>query len=94
MPTSENIIYALAGLAAGGVLGVWRGTYLGKLLAKIETYMSKEKNAVESDAAHVAAIFREVKIVLQEFDAKAKADAANLKVDATKVVETVEKVVN
>lgn len=92
MPTTENIIYALVGLAAGGILGVWGGTYLGRLLTKIEAYVTKEKNAVEADAAHVSALFREVKILYQEFDAKAKADVAVIKADTAKIVETVEKV--
>ena len=92
MPTTENIIYALVGLTAGGILGVWGGTYLGRLLTKIEAYVTKEKNAVEADAAHVSALFREVKILYQEFDAKAKADVAVIKADTAKIVETVEKV--
>ena len=92
MPSSDNLIYALAGLAAGGILGVWGGTYLGRLLAKLEAYVAKEKNAVEADAAHVSALFREVKVLYQELDAKAKADVAAIKTDTAKIVETVEKV--
>jgi hypothetical protein len=85
--TLENLIYALVGLAVGGVFGVWGGTYLGKLWAKVETFMAKEKNAAESDAAHVKALFSEVKILYQEFDAKAKADADAV-AKAAKVVVT------
>lgn len=92
MPTAENLIYLLAGLVAGGILGVWGGTYLGRLWARIEAYVTKEKNAAEADAAHVAALFKEVKTLWAEFDAKAKADAAVVKADATKVAETIEKI--
>ena len=92
MPSSDNLIYALAGLAAGGILGVWGGTYLGRLWTKLETYVTKEKNAVEADAAHVSALFREVKVLYQELDAKAKADMVAIKTDTAKIVETVEKV--
>jgi hypothetical protein len=91
MPTSENLIFALVGFVVGGGLALWAGTYLGRLWAKLEAYVAKEKNAMEADAAHVAALFREVKTLYQEFDAKAKADAATVKADVTKVVETVEK---
>ena len=94
MISSDNLSYALAGLATGGILGVWGGAYLGRLWAKLEAYVTKEKNSIEADAAHVSALFREVKILFQELDAKAKSDVAGGKSDASKVVETIEKVVN
>jgi ABC-type antimicrobial peptide transport system permease subunit len=92
MPTSENLIYGLVGLVLGGGLGVWGGTYIGKLLAKVEAWLAKEKGAAEADAAHVAALFKEVKTLYAEFDAKAKADAAAIKAAAEVVVQAVEKV--
>ena len=99
MPTAENLIYALVGFAVGGGLCLWAGTYLGRVWARLEAYLAKEKNAAEADAAHVAALFREVKTLYQEFDAKAKVDMATLKfgvttvsADANKVVETLEKI--
>jgi hypothetical protein len=75
MPTSENLIYALCGIVAGGVLGVWGGTYIGKLWARLEAYVKKDEAAAEAEVAHIKAIFSEVKKLIQEFDAKAKADA-------------------
>jgi hypothetical protein len=92
MISSDNLSYALAGLATGGILGVWGGSYLGRIWEKMEAYVAKEKNAAEADAAHMSALFREVKVLYQEFDAKAKADAAAVKADASKVIETVEKI--
>jgi hypothetical protein len=92
MISSDNLSYALAGLATGGILGVWGGSYLGRIWEKMEAYVAKEKNAAEADAAHMSALFHEVKVLYQEFDDRAKADAAAVKADASKVIETVEKI--
>jgi hypothetical protein len=58
----------------------------------VEAFVVKEKTAAEADAAHVAALFKEVKTLYAEFDAKAKADAAAIKAAAEVVVQAVEKV--
>jgi hypothetical protein len=92
MFTLENLIFLLVGIVGGGALGVWGGTYLGRLWAKVEAFVVKEKTAAEADAAHVAALFKEVKTLYAEFDAKAKADAAAIKAAAEVVVQAVEKV--
>ena len=90
--TLENLIFLLVGVVGGGALGVWGGTYLGRLWAKVEAFVVKEKNAAEADAAHVSALFKEVKTLYAEFDAKAKADAAAAKGAAEAVAQAVEKV--
>jgi hypothetical protein len=90
--TLENLIFLLVGVVGGGALGVWGGTYLGRLWAKVEAFVVKEKNAAEADAAHVSALFKEVKTLYAEFDAKAKADAAAVKALADNIAVTVEKV--
>lgn len=92
MPSNETLFFILVAFLVGGALGVYGGAYLGRLWAKLEAYMAKEKAAAEADAAHVAALFKEVKTLYAEFDAKAKADAAAVKAAADNIAQVAEKV--
>lgn len=91
---TNTILYIIGALVIGFWGGVWAGGYVGKLVAKVEAWEKKEQASAASDIAHIKAIFTEVKTLMAELDAKAKADVAAVKTAETKaatVVETIEK---